>query len=129
MLVATFLANVFCGFFSCVYQNQYPSDPLLPSVQTYSPDAVSDNELSRILKRNLAEDGTLSSRKVNNSIFPEKVEPIVFTDAGALSGYMMKTIRQRSIFAFEGVPYGESTADGNRFKVNYFTCPIIQIGG
>lgn len=61
-------------------------------------------------------DGRISRSANNNSIYPEKVEPIVFTDNGGLEGYIMKTIRQRNIFAFEGVPFGESTAGPNRFQ-------------
>jgi hypothetical protein len=115
MILTTFLVNVFCGFINCVYNNPYPSDPLLSS-SSLSDEPTSNNEISRILRRNAMTDGRISRSANNNSVYPEKLEPIVFTDNGGLEGYIMKTIRQRNIFAFEGVPFGESTAGANRFQ-------------
>jgi hypothetical protein len=45
------------------------------------------------------------------------LNPIAHTNLGAVEGYVMKTIKGRSIYAYEGIPFAESTGGPNRFKV------------
>ncbi|ODM93583.1 Esterase FE4 [Orchesella cincta] len=42
--------------------------------------------------------------------------PIAFTKLGPVRGFKMRVTESREIFAFTGVPYGESTAGKNRFS-------------
>jgi carboxylesterase type B len=56
-------------------------------------------------------------------------KPVAFTKAGALEGYVMKSIRQRNIYTFEGVPFGESTGGKNRFEVSKCTLTVTRSAG
>ncbi|CAL8134348.1 unnamed protein product [Orchesella dallaii] len=42
--------------------------------------------------------------------------PIVHTELGSVLGFKMKISDEREIFAFTGVPYGETTGGANRFR-------------
>jgi len=86
-LTRSFVFNLFCALFSCTPQNELPSDPLF-------------------------------SKGNHSGIYSVQLQrPFVSTQHGALEGYVMRSIRQRPIYAFEGIPYAENTAGINRFKV------------
>ncbi len=51
--------------------------------------------------------------------------PVVKTKNGKLVGYEMRTIRNRPIAAFEGIPYGKPPIGHLRFRVIYYL--IIHI--
>jgi len=43
--------------------------------------------------------------------------PVAYTTNGVLVGYVMRTIRNRPIAAFEGIPYAEPPVGSLRFRV------------
>jgi len=47
-----------------------------------------------------------------------KSNPIVATNSGKLEGYSMKSVSGRGIYAFDGIPYAETTGGRNRFEVS-----------
>jgi hypothetical protein len=111
VLAATFALNLFCGFFSCVYVNQYPSDD--SGGQALNPDST-----STLFRRSSRSYNGTGRTGLSNDLHRVNGKPVAFTKAGALEGYIMKSIRQRNIYTFEGVPFGESTGGKNRFEVS-----------
>jgi hypothetical protein len=95
-MFSVLLRTVSCALLLC--KNEHPSDPLASQKLALRP---SDHSLS------------------NEIDFDSKADlnPIVHTNMGAVEGYVMKTIKGRSIYAYEGIPFAESTGGPNRFKV------------
>jgi len=91
---------VLCSVFQC--EHEYPSDPL-------------QSERAVVMGRSITDRTGRENRwnEVENN-----GNPIVFTRAGAVEGYVMKTIKGRSIAAFEGIPFAEDTGGRNRFMVS-----------
>ena len=87
LLVAHFLASLFCGIFTCYPHYEEPFDPL-----------------------HLA-------RRAGKQYDDPEPNPVVQTKSGAVRGYVTHTILGRPIYTFEGIPYGENTAGHNRFRV------------
>ena len=93
-----FFVTAACTVLFCALE--YPSDPL--ATQRIS------SRSSRIVD--------LQENEINEGLYDFSkgdTNPIVSTKSGKLEGYVMKSIKGRSIYAFEGVPYGES----KRFEV------------
>ncbi|ODN01295.1 Esterase FE4 [Orchesella cincta] len=86
--VGMFLFNLLCGLVPC--------DPQLPK-----PEIL-----------DIPRDVRIRARNIDNRI----VEPIVKLPIGIVEGYRMKSMNGRDFFAFEGIPYGESTGGSRRWK-------------
>ena len=97
------LRSLYC--FAIICQHELPSDP------------IAAQRVSVRSSRLLSSDG---SHFDGYDFSKGKLNPIVNVSAGRLEGYVMKSIKGRSIYAFEGVPYAETTGGANRFKVGQF---------
>ena len=93
------LSVTFCAIIHCQYE--FPQDPL------------ADQRTDRTGRDFIA------NEDVAGLSFPTAV-----TRAGVVEGYFMKSIKGRTILAFEGIPYGEDTGGSNRFMVS-LTMPLI----
>lgn len=88
-LGGVFLFNLLCGLVPCDPKYQTPEILRLPRNQN-------------VLTRNVE---------------TRSVIPRVKTLYGWVEGYIMKSSMGKDFFAFEGIPYGESTAGPRRWKV------------
>ncbi|CAL8146167.1 unnamed protein product [Orchesella dallaii] len=89
--IPLFAYNLFCAWFEC---EGGPRPPFL----FLNPDN------QRLLPRN----PFLPRQDVSG--------PVAYTKLGPVRGFKMKISETREIFAFTGVPYGESTAGKNRYS-------------
>jgi len=97
-LFPVFVVHIFCSIVPCEVKNSVPADPL------------------KMRKRNEVE------AELNL-----KSSTIYLDHGGGVDGYLMRSILQRQFHAFEGIPYGESTAGPLRFKVSRYTDPTFHM--
>ncbi|CAL8134352.1 unnamed protein product [Orchesella dallaii] len=100
-LWSTLLFNSFCALYQC----QWTLNP--PFLITNPSDNL---QFSRT--RHVKFDTRFQAR----SSVSDDGNPLVSTKLGIIQGFKMKIAPTRAIFAFTGVPFGESTAGENRYR-------------
>ena len=98
-----FIISVVCNILFCKYE--HPTDPLANQRISSRSSRVWDHQENEISQ------GLYDFSKGDSN-------PIVSPKPGKLEGYIMKSIKGRSIYAFEGIPYGKS----KRFEVCLCFC-------
>ncbi|OXA40549.1 venom carboxylesterase-6 [Folsomia candida] len=102
-IVATFLVNLLCSLVSC--------DPKLPPPEIGS----GGHAYSHLGHDSLDGLSSASSSSSSSSSFSTKIvkfDPVVTTRYGKLRGYVMRSVGNGAIYAFEGIPY----ATARRFR-------------
>jgi len=84
---------------------------------------VEDTNSANRRKRDILDyydDNTIPHAQIHHI---QKYFPVVGTRSGPIEGYMLTIPKGRKIFAFEGIPYAESTKGYRRFRVPRKNCP------
>ncbi|CAL8134354.1 unnamed protein product [Orchesella dallaii] len=95
----TLLLQLFCAWFQCEFG-------LLPPFIYTNPDN----------QRLLPSNPFTAQFRQGKALSLQDGNPLVHTNLGPIRGFKMNVSESRQIFAFTGVPYGESTGGVNRFR-------------
>ncbi|CAL8134364.1 unnamed protein product [Orchesella dallaii] len=104
-IVSALLVNLFCSFYQC-------------ELSLYPPFLIPNPQDNRIFPRERLLSLPASRANIHRQGVPfdEENPNVVLTKLGLVQGFKMGISETREIFAFTGVPYGETTGGENRFR-------------